>query len=63
MWVSPGGQREGKGVPRDSGEGREGARADGGQLSAWNSESWSLGGGTESAGRGVELKAVGQVDR
>ena len=53
--------REGKGVARDSGEGRECARADGGQFGARNSESWSIRGGTESAGRGVELKAVGQV--
>ena len=52
---------EGKGVPGDSSERREGARANGGQFGVWNSESQSVGGGTESAGRGVELKAVGQV--
>ena len=56
-------EREEKGVPGDSGEGREGAGADDGQFGAWNVESYSVGGGTESVGKGVELKAVGQVGR
>ena len=38
MWVFQG-ERGGKGVPGDSGEGREGARANGGQFGAWDSES------------------------
>ena len=31
------------------------------RLVSWNSDNWSVGGGTESAGRGVELKVVRQV--
>ena len=47
---------------RERGEGiREGARADGGQFGAWSPESQSVGGGTERAGRSVELKAVGRA--
>ena len=40
MWVFRGErEREGKGVPGDSSEGREGARADGGEFVAQNSGS------------------------
>ena len=58
MWVFLGERERREGVPGDSGEGREGARADGGEFGAWNSESLNVGGGTESSGRGVVMKAV-----